>query len=153
LTLVVFWKIDVRLDSPYLQQIAFIRKMHINAIVCRTSIRRFKRANYELIDQLNFVGSYTKLFLGGKATFNKKIKKKVPGTGFQTGTSTPRPTIWSGASWISPATTQQARPSTSSTLALHGNSIMIMAVQSVRTPRASLPATASGRRGLGGMTR
>jgi hypothetical protein len=29
--------------------------MPTNAIACRTSIRRFKRANYELIDQLNFV--------------------------------------------------------------------------------------------------
>ena len=51
----LFWKIDVHLDSPYLQQIAFIRKMPTNAIACRTSIRRFKRANYQLIEQLNFV--------------------------------------------------------------------------------------------------
>ena len=26
-----------------------------NAIACRTSIRRFERANYQLIEQLNFV--------------------------------------------------------------------------------------------------
>jgi hypothetical protein len=51
----LFWKIAVRLDSPYLQQIASIRKVPTNAIACRTSIRRFKRANYQLIDQLNFV--------------------------------------------------------------------------------------------------
>ena len=41
----LFWKIAVRLDSPYLQQIASIRKMPTYAIACRTSIRRFKRAN------------------------------------------------------------------------------------------------------------
>jgi hypothetical protein len=29
--------------------------MPINAITCSTSIRRFKRADYQLIDQLNFV--------------------------------------------------------------------------------------------------
>ena len=56
----IFWKIAVRLDSPYLQQIASIRKMPKNAVAscvaCRTAgIRRFKRANYQLIDQLNFV--------------------------------------------------------------------------------------------------
>jgi hypothetical protein len=43
--------------------------MPTNAIACRTSIRRFKRANYQLIDQLNFVPN--KVFGGGK----------VPGTG------------------------------------------------------------------------
>jgi hypothetical protein len=51
----LFWKIAVRLDSPYLQQIASIRKMFTYAIACRTSIRRFKRANYQLIEQSNFV--------------------------------------------------------------------------------------------------
>ena len=51
----LFRKIAVRLDSPYLQQIASIRKMPTYAIACRTSIRRFKRANYQLIEQLNFV--------------------------------------------------------------------------------------------------
>ena len=51
----LFWKIAVRLDSPYLQQIASIRKMPTYAIACRTSIRRFKRANVQLIEQLNFV--------------------------------------------------------------------------------------------------
>jgi hypothetical protein len=40
----LFRKIAVRLDSPYLQQIAFIRTMPTYAIACRTSIRRFKRA-------------------------------------------------------------------------------------------------------------
>ena len=51
----LFWKIAVRLDSPYLQQIASKRKMPTNAVACRTGIRRSKRANYQLIDQLNFV--------------------------------------------------------------------------------------------------
>jgi hypothetical protein len=51
----LFWKIDLRLDSPYLQQIAFIRKMPTNAIACRTSIRRSKKANHQLCDKLNFV--------------------------------------------------------------------------------------------------
>ena len=54
----LFRKIAVRLDSPYLQQIASIRKMPTYAIACRTSIRRFERANYQLIEQLsqlNFV--------------------------------------------------------------------------------------------------
>jgi hypothetical protein len=37
----LFWKIAVRLDSPYLQQIASIRKIPKNAIACRTSIRHF----------------------------------------------------------------------------------------------------------------
>jgi hypothetical protein len=58
----------VRLDSPYLPQIASIRKMPKNAIACRTSIRRFKRANYQLIEQLNFVGSYS--------STEKNLKKK-----------------------------------------------------------------------------
>jgi hypothetical protein len=53
----LFWKIAVRLDSPYHQQIAFIGKMHTNAIACCTSIRRLKRANYQLIDQLNLVSN------------------------------------------------------------------------------------------------
>jgi hypothetical protein len=45
-----------------------IRKMRTNAVACRKSIRRFKRADYQLIDQLNFVK-------------NKILKKKVvPGT-------------------------------------------------------------------------
>jgi hypothetical protein len=65
----LYWKIPVCLDSPYLQQIAFIRKMYTNAVACRTSIRRFKRAGYQLIDQLN---SVPKKFLG---------EKKVPWTG------------------------------------------------------------------------
>jgi hypothetical protein len=65
----VFWRIAVRLDSPCLQQIAFIRKMPTNTVACRTSIRRFKRADYQLIDQLNFV---TNNVFGGE---------KVPGTG------------------------------------------------------------------------
>ena len=51
----LFRKIAVRLGSPYLQQIASIRKMPTYAIACRTSIRRFKRANYQLIEQSNFV--------------------------------------------------------------------------------------------------
>jgi hypothetical protein len=51
-TYVFLWKIAVRLDSPYLPQIASIRKMPTNAIACRTSIRRFKRADYQLIEQL-----------------------------------------------------------------------------------------------------
>jgi hypothetical protein len=51
----LFRKIGVRLDSPYLQQIASIRKMPTYATACRTSIRRFERANYQLIEQLNFV--------------------------------------------------------------------------------------------------
>ena len=50
-----FSKIAVRLKSPYLQKIAAIRKRPTNAIACRTSIRRFKRADYQLIDQLNVV--------------------------------------------------------------------------------------------------
>ena len=50
-----FRKIAVCLDSPYLQQIASKRKMPKNAIACRTSIPRSKRANYQLIEQLNFV--------------------------------------------------------------------------------------------------
>jgi hypothetical protein len=62
----LFWKIPVRLDSPYLQQIASILEMPTNAIACHTSIRRFKRANYQLIDQLNFVQN--RIFLGGKGT-------------------------------------------------------------------------------------
>ena len=62
----LFWKIAVRLDSPYLQQIAFIRKMPTYAIACRTSIRRFKRANYQLIEQLNFVQN--RIFYGGGST-------------------------------------------------------------------------------------
>ena len=67
----LFWKIAVRLDSPYLQQIASIRKMPTYAIACRTSIRRLKRANYQLIEQLNFVQN---------RIFERK-KKKVPGPG------------------------------------------------------------------------
>jgi hypothetical protein len=51
----LFRKIAVRLDSPYVQQIAYIRKMPTYAIACRTSIRRFERANYQIIEQLNFV--------------------------------------------------------------------------------------------------
>jgi hypothetical protein len=66
----LFWKIVVCLDSPYLQQIASISKVPTNAIACRTSIRRLKRANYQLIDQLNFVQN--RIFEGGK---------KVPGPG------------------------------------------------------------------------
>jgi hypothetical protein len=62
----LFWKIAVRLGLPYLQQIASIREMPINAIACRTSIRRCKRANYQLIDQLNFVQN--RIFGGGKGT-------------------------------------------------------------------------------------
>jgi hypothetical protein len=65
----LFRKISVRLDPPYLQQIASIRKMPKNAIACRTSIRRFKRANDQLIDQLNFIQN--RIFEG----------KKVPGPG------------------------------------------------------------------------
>ena len=64
-----FRKIAVCLDSPYLQQIASIRKMPTYAIACRTSIRRFERANYQLIEQLNFVQN--RIF----------GKKKVPGPG------------------------------------------------------------------------
>ena len=60
----LFWKIAVRLDSPYLQQIASIRKMPTYAIACRTSIRRFKRANVQLIEQLNSVQN--RIFWGGK---------------------------------------------------------------------------------------
>jgi hypothetical protein len=52
---VFFLKIAVRPDSPYIQQISFTRKMPINAIACGTSIRRFKKADYQLIDPLNFV--------------------------------------------------------------------------------------------------
>ena len=66
----LFRKIAVRLDSPYLQQIASIRKMPTYAIACRTSIRRFERANYQLIEQLNFVQN--RIF---------EEKKKVPGPG------------------------------------------------------------------------
>jgi hypothetical protein len=66
----LFWKIAVRLDSPYLQQIASIREMPKNAIACRTSIRQFKRANYQRIDHMNFVQN--RIFLGGG---------KVPGPG------------------------------------------------------------------------
>jgi hypothetical protein len=62
----LFWKISVRLDSPYLQQIASIRKMPTYAIACRTSIRRFKRANYHLIEQLNF--AQNRIFEGKKGT-------------------------------------------------------------------------------------
>jgi hypothetical protein len=51
----LFRKIAVRLDSPYVQQIASIRKMPTYAIAYRTSIRRSERANYQLIEQLNFV--------------------------------------------------------------------------------------------------
>ena len=61
-----FRKIAVCLDSPYLQQIASKRKMPKNAIACRTSIRRFERANYQLIEQLNFVQN--RIFFGGKGT-------------------------------------------------------------------------------------
>ena len=50
-----FRKIAVCLDSPYLQRIVSIRKMPTYATACRTSIRRFERANYQLIEQLNFV--------------------------------------------------------------------------------------------------
>jgi len=64
-----FRKIAVCLDSPYLQQIAPKRKMPKNAIACRTSIPRSKRANYQLIEQLNFVQN--RIF----------EKKKVPGPG------------------------------------------------------------------------
>jgi hypothetical protein len=67
----LFWKIAVRLDSPYLQQRASIRKMPTNAIACRTSIRRFKRANYQLIDQLNFVEN--RIFWGGKVYTRSRI--------------------------------------------------------------------------------
>jgi hypothetical protein len=66
----LFWKIPVCLKSPYLQQIAVVRKMHANAVAYRTSIRRFKRANYQLIDQFNYVPN---VFL--------KWEKNVPGTG------------------------------------------------------------------------
>ena len=65
----LFWKIAVRLDSPYLQQIASIRKMPTYAIACRTSIRRFKRANVQLIEQLNFVQN---------RIFERKKKYQVP---------------------------------------------------------------------------
>ena len=65
----LFRKIAVRLDSPYLQQIASKRNMPTYAIACRTSIRRFKRANYQLIEQSNFVQN--RIF----------EKKKVPGPG------------------------------------------------------------------------
>ena len=41
--------------------------MPTNAIACRTSIRRFKRANYELIDRLIFVPNN---FLGKKGTMD-----------------------------------------------------------------------------------
>ena len=44
--------------------------MPTNAIACHTSIRRLKRANYQLIDQLNFVPN--NVFW---------VEKKVPGTG------------------------------------------------------------------------
>ena len=64
-----FRKIAVCLDSPYLQQIASKRKMPKNAIAYRTSIRRFERANYQLIEQMNFVQN--RIF----------GKKKVPGPG------------------------------------------------------------------------
>jgi hypothetical protein len=64
------WKIAVRLGSPYLRQITSIRKMPTDAVICRTSIRRFKRANYQLIDQLKFVTNNC-----------LEEKKKVPGTG------------------------------------------------------------------------
>jgi hypothetical protein len=62
----LFWKIAVRLDSPCRQQIASTSKMPTNAIACRTSIRRFKRANYQLIDQSNFVPN--DLFFKKKST-------------------------------------------------------------------------------------
>ena len=50
-----FRKIAVCLDSPYLQQIAFKRKMPTNAIACRTSIPRFKSGTGSLHALLNFV--------------------------------------------------------------------------------------------------
>jgi hypothetical protein len=59
----LFRKIAVCLDPPYLQQIASIRKMPTYAIACRTSIRRFKRANYQFIEHLNFVQN--RIFSGG----------------------------------------------------------------------------------------
>jgi len=65
----LFRKIAVRLDSPYLRQIASIRKMPTYAIACRTSIRRFKRANYQLIEHSNYVQN--RIF----------GEKKVPGPG------------------------------------------------------------------------
>jgi hypothetical protein len=68
-----YGKIAVHLDSPYLQQIASIRKMPENTIACRTTIRRFKRAYYQCIEQLNFVPNN---FFEKK----KKKKKKSPGT-------------------------------------------------------------------------
>ena len=67
----LFRKIAVRLDSPYLQQIASIRKMPTYAIACRTSIRRSKRANYQLIEQLNFVQNrfFEMILYTSKSTF------------------------------------------------------------------------------------
>jgi hypothetical protein len=59
----LFRKIAVRLDSPYLQQIASKRNMPTYAIACRTSIRRFKRANYQLIEQSNFVQNRNRFFV------------------------------------------------------------------------------------------
>jgi hypothetical protein len=44
--------------------------MPTNAIACRTSIRRFKRANYQLIYQLNFVPNNF-FFGGGKGTMDR----------------------------------------------------------------------------------
>jgi hypothetical protein len=65
----LFWKIALRLDSPYLQQIASIRKMPKNAITCRTSIRRFKSG---LVVSTLYWISYRIEFFG---------RKKVPGPG------------------------------------------------------------------------
>jgi hypothetical protein len=60
----LFWKIAVRLDSPYLRQIASIRKMPKNAIACHTSIRRFQS---ELVVCTLYEISYRiEFFLGGK---------------------------------------------------------------------------------------
>jgi hypothetical protein len=69
-TRVLFGKISVRLDSPYLRRIASMNKMPTNAFACRASIRRFNIANYELIELLIFV----------RNNFFER-KKKGPGTG------------------------------------------------------------------------
>jgi hypothetical protein len=60
----LFWEIAMRLYSPYLQQIASIRKMSTYAIAYSTNIRRFKRANYQLIELSNFVQNG--IFEGGE---------------------------------------------------------------------------------------
>jgi hypothetical protein len=66
----LFKKVVLRIDSPrYLQQIASIRKMPTYAIACRTSIRWFKRADYQLIEQLNFVLEYRIEFLKEKKRY------------------------------------------------------------------------------------